>query len=101
MLAPARDGRSSHGDDALAVPRKREAARLDCAAELDRQRIRGPAFPPESESSRSGGRGDSVAVLIERESDRLQRMVRQMLDLAKLESRELQRSPEPVSINSI
>jgi two-component system phosphate regulon sensor histidine kinase PhoR len=39
--------------------------------------------------------------VIERESDRLQRMVRQMLDLAKLESRELQRSPEPVSINSI
>ena len=39
--------------------------------------------------------------VIERESDRLQRMVRQMLDLAKLETRELQRSPEPVSINTI
>ena len=39
--------------------------------------------------------------VIERESDRLQRMVRQMLDLAKLETREMQRSPEPVSINTI
>ncbi len=39
--------------------------------------------------------------VIERESDRLQRMVRQMLDLAKLETRELRRSPEPVSLNSV
>ncbi len=39
--------------------------------------------------------------VIERESDRLQRMVRQMLDLARLETRELQRSPEPVLINSL
>jgi len=39
--------------------------------------------------------------VIERESDRLQRMVRQMLDLAKMETRELQRSPEPVSLNSV
>jgi two-component system phosphate regulon sensor histidine kinase PhoR len=39
--------------------------------------------------------------VIERESDRLQRMVRQMLDLAKMEARELQRSPEPVLLNPI
>jgi two-component system phosphate regulon sensor histidine kinase PhoR len=39
--------------------------------------------------------------VIERESDRLQRMVRQMLDLAKLEARELQRSPELVHMNII
>ena len=37
--------------------------------------------------------------VIERESDRLQRMVRQMLDLAKLEAREMQRSAEPVWLN--
>ena len=39
--------------------------------------------------------------VIERESDRLQRMVRQMLDLAKMEAREMQRSPEPVLLNPI
>jgi two-component system phosphate regulon sensor histidine kinase PhoR len=39
--------------------------------------------------------------VIERESDRLQRMVRQMLDLAKLEAREIQRSPEPVWLNPL
>lgn len=39
--------------------------------------------------------------VIERESDRLQRMVRQMLDLARLEARELQRSPEPVLLNPL
>lgn len=39
--------------------------------------------------------------VIERESDRLQKMVRQMLQLAKQEARELQRSPEPVDLNEI
>mgnify|MGYP001268963896 FL=1 len=39
--------------------------------------------------------------VIERESDRLQRMIRQMLDLAKLEAREMQRSPEPVWLNTV
>lgn len=39
--------------------------------------------------------------VIERESDRLQKMVRQMLELAKQEVRELQRSPEPVQLNTI
>lgn len=39
--------------------------------------------------------------VIERESDRLQKMVRQMLELAKQEARELQRSSEPVQINTI
>ncbi|MCA9865581.1 MAG: GAF domain-containing protein [Anaerolineales bacterium] len=39
--------------------------------------------------------------VIERESDRLQRMIRQMLDLAKLEAREMRRSPEPVWLNPV
>ncbi len=39
--------------------------------------------------------------VIERESDRLQRMVRQMLDLARLEAREMQRSAEPVWLNPL
>lgn len=39
--------------------------------------------------------------VIERESDRLQRMIRQMLDLARLEARELQRSPEPIGLNAV
>lgn len=39
--------------------------------------------------------------VIERESDRLQKMVRQMLELAKLEVRELQRSLEPVDLNTV
>ena len=39
--------------------------------------------------------------VIVRESDRLQKMVRQMLQLAKMEARELQRSPEPVYLNAI
>jgi two-component system phosphate regulon sensor histidine kinase PhoR len=37
--------------------------------------------------------------VIERESDRLQRMIRQMLDIAKIEAREMRRSPEPVHLN--
>jgi PAS domain S-box-containing protein len=39
--------------------------------------------------------------VIERESDRLQRMVRRMMQLAKLEARELQRSPQPVLLNPL
>ena len=38
---------------------------------------------------------------IERESDRLQTMVRQMLQLAKLEAKEIQRSSGEVNINSV
>lgn len=39
--------------------------------------------------------------VIERESDRLQRMIRQMLDLARLEAHEFQSSPEPIGLNAI
>ncbi len=39
--------------------------------------------------------------VIERESDRLQRMVRRMMQLAKQEVSELQRSPEPVALNPL
>lgn len=39
--------------------------------------------------------------VIERESDRLQRMVRRMMQLAKLESSELQRSAQPVYLNPL
>lgn len=39
--------------------------------------------------------------VIERESDRLQRMIRQMLDLAKLDAQELNRTPQPVSLNTV
>jgi len=39
--------------------------------------------------------------VIERESDRLQRMVRQMLDLSRMEAREMQRSAEPVWLNPL
>jgi len=46
-------------------------------------------------------RAERFLGVIERESDRLQRMVRQMLDLAKLEAREMQRSAEPVWLNSL
>ncbi len=37
--------------------------------------------------------------VIERESDRLQKMVRRMMQLAKQEASELQRSPQPVHLN--
>jgi two-component system, OmpR family, phosphate regulon sensor histidine kinase PhoR len=46
-------------------------------------------------------KADRFLGVIERESDRLQKMVRQMLELAKLEARELQRSQEPVLLNPI
>ncbi|MCP4426521.1 MAG: GAF domain-containing protein [Chloroflexi bacterium] len=39
--------------------------------------------------------------VIVRESDRLQKMVRQMLQVAKMEARELQRSPEMVYLNDL
>ena len=39
--------------------------------------------------------------VIVRESDRLQKMVRQMLQLAKMEARELQRGEEPIDLNPI
>lgn len=39
--------------------------------------------------------------VIERESDRLQRMIRQMLDLAKLDAREIRRGSEAVEVNPI
>lgn len=46
-------------------------------------------------------KADRFLGVIERESDRLQKMVRQMLEVAKLEARELQRSPEPVKLNPL
>lgn len=46
-------------------------------------------------------KADRFLGVIERESDRLQKMVRQMLELAKLEARELQRSLEPIVLNPI
>ena len=44
-------------------------------------------------------KADRFLGVIERESDRLQKMVRQMLELAKMESREFQRGTEPVELN--
>ncbi|MDX1662406.1 MAG: ATP-binding protein [Candidatus Promineifilaceae bacterium] len=44
---------------------------------------------------------DRFLGVIERESDRLQRMVRQMLQLAKLEAREIQRSAGVVDLNRL
>lgn len=44
-------------------------------------------------------KADRFLGVIERESDRLQKMVRQMLELAKMESREFQRGEEPVHLN--
>ena len=46
-------------------------------------------------------KADRFLGVIERESDRLQKMVRQMLGLAKMEARELQRSYEPITLNPI
>ncbi len=51
--------------------------------------------------AQSQEKADRFLGVIERESDRLQKMVRQMLELAKLEARELQRSQEPVLLNPI
>lgn len=46
-------------------------------------------------------KADRFLGVIERESDRLQKMVRQMLLLAKMEAREFDRSPEPIALNPI
>jgi len=46
-------------------------------------------------------KSDRFLGVIERESDRLQKMVRQMLQVAKLEARELQRSSEPIDFNPL
>ncbi len=46
-------------------------------------------------------KADRFLGVIVRESDRLQKMVRQMLQLAKMEARELQRSDEMVNLNAI
>ena len=46
-------------------------------------------------------KADRFLGVIERESDRLQQMVRQMLQLAKLEAREIQRSSERIELNHV
>ncbi|MDX1687319.1 MAG: ATP-binding protein [Candidatus Promineifilaceae bacterium] len=46
-------------------------------------------------------KADRFLGVIERESDRLQQMVRQMLQLAKMEAREIQRSSERVELNHL
>jgi len=46
-------------------------------------------------------KADRFLGVIERESDRLQQMVRQMLQLAKLEAREIQRSSERIELNRL
>jgi two-component system, OmpR family, phosphate regulon sensor histidine kinase PhoR len=46
-------------------------------------------------------KADRFLGVIERESDRLQRMVRQMLQLVKLEAREIQRSSEVVNLKNL
>lgn len=46
-------------------------------------------------------KADRFLGVIERESDRLQKMVRQMLQVAKMEAREFQRSAEPVYFNAL
>lgn len=46
-------------------------------------------------------KADRFLGVIERESDRLQKMVRQMLELAKMEAREFQRGAEPVDVNQL
>lgn len=46
-------------------------------------------------------KADRFLGVIERESDRLQKMVRQMLQVAKMEAREFQRSAEPIHLNPI
>jgi two-component system, OmpR family, phosphate regulon sensor histidine kinase PhoR len=55
----------------------------------------------EGKAQNDQAKADRFLGVIERESDRLQRMVRQMLQLAKLEARELQRSSEPVNLKEI
>jgi two-component system, OmpR family, phosphate regulon sensor histidine kinase PhoR len=55
----------------------------------------------EGKASDDQAKADRFLGVIERESDRLQKMVRQMLQLAKLEAREIQRSSELISLNAI
>lgn len=50
---------------------------------------------------RQPDRAERFLGVIERESDRLQRMIRQMLDIAKIEAGEIRRSPEPVLLNPL
>ena len=52
-------------------------------------------------TARDPDKAERFLGVIERESDRLQRMIRQMLDLAKQEAREMQRNPEPVWLNPV
>ena len=46
-------------------------------------------------------KADRFLGVIERESDRLQKMVRQMLEVVKMEASEFQRSNDPVNLNSL
>ncbi len=46
-------------------------------------------------------KADRFLGVIERESDRLQKLVRQMLELAKMETGEFQRNAEPIHLNPI
>ncbi len=51
--------------------------------------------------AREKEKADRFLGVIERESDRLQKMVRQMLRLVKMEAREFDRSPEPIALNPL
>jgi signal transduction histidine kinase len=55
----------------------------------------------EGKARDDGAKADRFLGVIERESDRLQRMVRQMLQLVKLEAREIQRSSEIVNLKNV
>jgi signal transduction histidine kinase/putative methionine-R-sulfoxide reductase with GAF domain len=55
----------------------------------------------EGKARNDGAKADRFLGVIERESDRLQRMVRQMLQLVKLEAREIQRSSEIVNLKNL
>jgi two-component system phosphate regulon sensor histidine kinase PhoR len=55
----------------------------------------------EGKAQEDVAKADRFLGVIERESDRLQRMVRQMLQLAKLEAREIQRSSGPVDLRRL
>jgi two-component system, OmpR family, phosphate regulon sensor histidine kinase PhoR len=55
----------------------------------------------EGKARNDEARADRFLGVIERESDRLQRMVRQMLQLVKLEAREIQRSSEIVNLTNV
>lgn len=55
----------------------------------------------EGKARDDSAKADRFLGVIERESDRLQRMVRQMLQVAKLNAREIQRSSELVRLNAV